>query len=330
MHNLHKSKQKKRIIRRGVSSLIVIIAIVVAIAIFTPIVYLAIPSNEPSVITTKSTITANEADNSEQKSKVQENTTDKRSDIKNTVKMRKKSDYMPGTTHNYEADAWAYPTKDVNGWTMNPSSYTGEEKVVFLTFDDGPDLSHTPNVLDILKNYGVHATFFLVGKNADSEDALPIIKRQISEGNAIGLHSYSHDYSFLYPGRVANSDNIMKEIYQSEEVIRKAIGNEYKATLFRYPGGHMSWKNVSSSDEVLASNNIYSIDWNALTGDAVGKNDPMYSQDALTNIKTSMQIYGNPKIVVVLMHDIKSKSTDALPQIIEYFSDLGYKFGILE
>lgn len=237
--------------------------------------------------------------------------------------------HKKGTSHNHEAISWAYSCKDVNKWILDPSSYSGQDKLVFLTFDDGPSDVYTNRVLDTLKSYGVHATFFIVGRSAEQPYAKDILLREMQEGHAVGLHSYSHEYSFLYPKRVANVDNIMKEIDQNLAPIKKVFGEDFETTIFRYPGGHMSWKGLAPADEALAKRNIYNIDWNALTGDAESKNSPRYAQSALKNLQDDMQMYGNPKVIVVLMHDIHAKSVDALPSIIEYYQGLGYKFGIL-
>lgn len=237
--------------------------------------------------------------------------------------------HKKGTSHNHEAEAWAYSTKDVRQWITTPSTYTGEDKLVFLTFDDGPSEVYTNRVLDTLKSYGVHATFFIVGRSAVLPGAEEILKREMAEGHAVGLHSFSHDYKFLYPSRVANVQNIMTEIDQNLAPLKKVFGEDFETTIFRYPGGHMSWKQMAPADEALEKRNIQNIDWNALTGDAESPNSPRYAQSALKNLQDDMVMYGNPKVVVVLMHDIHAKSVDELPQIIEYYQGLGYKFGIL-
>ena len=238
--------------------------------------------------------------------------------------------YKAGTSHNNEATAWAYSTKDVNQWILKPSTYTGEDKLVFLTFDDGPSEIYTSTVLDILKNYGVHGTFFIVGRAADGDHAKPLLERQMAEGHGVGLHSYTHDYSILYPHRVASVNNIVSEVEKNLNSIRKSLGEEFNTPVLRYPGGHMSWKSMAAADEALAQGGIYNIDWNVLTGDAEAKGSRRDIQGALENIKEDMAIYGGePKVVVVLMHDIKAKSVEALPSIIEYYQSLGYKFCIL-
>ena len=87
------------------------------------------------------------------------------------------------------------------------------KKVVYLTFDDGPSETVTPRILDTLKAENVHATFFLVGKAIDeSETNKNLVKREVAEGNAIGNHTYSHNYNYLYPKGNINVDNCMADI----------------------------------------------------------------------------------------------------------------------
>lgn len=239
-------------------------------------------------------------------------------------------EYMPGTSHNYAATAYAYQTRDVNNWILNKEKYTGDKKVVFLTFDDGPSPQHTPAVLDILKENKVHGTFFVVGNNFNKKGSAEIAKRQIEEGHAIGCHTYSHNYSALYPKKSANPENILAEIEKSLGIIREKTGiADFDTKVFRYPGGHMSWKNIKASDEKLAQKGIYSVDWNALTGDSESAAAGRKGESPLEHIKNDLRMYGNPKIAVVLMHDIKPDSGSSLPQIIKYFKDNGFEFGIL-
>lgn len=247
-----------------------------------------------------------------------------------SVKNVLKTDYMPGTPHNYMAKEYSYPTKDVYNWIFNPGSYQSDEKIVFLTFDDGPDLVNTPKILDILQRNNVHGTFFVVGKACEKEGTSEILKRQIINGHSIGYHSYSHQYSFLYPDGVANTDNILKEIEQVRDIIREKTGlKNFSSTTFRYPGGHMSWKNVSQVDEVLAEKGIYNLDWNALTGDAESPSVGRQNESPLEHIQNDLKSYGYPKVVSVLMHDTKKVNLDYLDEIIRYFKNEGYKFAVL-
>lgn len=314
-------------------SLIIFLLIVLSALVVEKLIY-----SFTSLDNSKNIVEAAKEDNHSKKDdkKHSENISSKKKNWLKKLNKSKLNEYKPqptdhkkGTSHNYEATAWAYKCKDVSNWINNPSSYTGEDKLVFLTFDDGPSEIYTNTVLDILKNYGVHATFFIVGSAADKDHAKPILEREMKEGHAIGLHSYTHNYSHLYPNRVGNTTNILEEVEKNRLAIAKSLGEDFYTTIFRYPGGHMSWKNLNQADEALVKKGIHNIDWNVLTGDAEAAGSRRDLQGALANIKEDMTMRGNPKVVVVLMHDMKAKSVNELPQIIEYFSSLGYKFGIL-
>ena len=81
----------------------------------------------------------------------------------------------------------------------------GEPGVIYLTFDDGPSTTITPKILDILKQKGVKATFFILNYNAQGEE---LIKREIAEGHTVGIHGYSHDYNTIYQSVDSYMNNI--------------------------------------------------------------------------------------------------------------------------
>lgn len=92
----------------------------------------------------------------------------------------------------------------------------GEEKIAYLTFDDGPNIQITPKVLDILKSENVKASFFVIGKNVEAYPE--IVKRAYEEGNYIANHGYSHNNSILYK----NSESFVNEIRKTDLAIRKS------------------------------------------------------------------------------------------------------------
>lgn len=190
------------------------------------------------------------------------------------------------------------------------------KKVAFLTFDDGPSGNVTPEILDILKEYDIKGTFFVVGKMAKNNSE--ILKRISSEGHSIGNHSYSHEYSYLYSSGV----NFMSEIRACDSVFKSILGEAFETKLFRFPGG--AFGNSYSSYKTLLSEHGYAyINWNALSGDSEGNYVP---EDAL--IKRVIATSAGKDHIVVLMHDLGSKSTTAksLPAIIEYLKSQGYVF----
>ncbi len=100
-----------------------------------------------------------------------------------------------------------------------------EMKVAF-TFDDGPDDKYTPQILDILKAYGVKATFFITGQHAEAHP--DIVKRMVSEGHTVGNHSYSHP--LLTKLKMASFET---QIMSTQSILEKLTGQA--PTLFRPP-----------------------------------------------------------------------------------------------
>ena len=242
-----------------------------------------------------------------------------------------KKQLKKGSNHSIEASDYAYDVTAVNN-TIRGVSQDVDDKVVFLTFDDGIDPTLTPQVMDILKEYGVHATFFHIGYTISQENA-DILKRQITEGHAIANHSLSHNFNLLYPGRVPNKSQIVSEVDQTNANFQAILGKDFKTRIFRYPGGHMSWQGLEATDHALANQGIQWIDWNMLCGDAEPASvRPTTSETMMAYMDGSQQYFPESHVKVVLMHDAAGKelTIQTLPQIIEYFKNQGYTFGVLE
>ena len=212
---------------------------------------------------------------------------------------------------------------------LSQGNYSNDgKKMVFLTFDDGTSTTVTPEILDILDQEGVKATFFLVGSVIESggDAAKELVKREYKSGHAIGSHSYSHDYSYLYPGRTLNLDNFIADYNKNMQELRSILGQDFNTKIVRCPGGYMSWNGMAPLKEYLNSNGISTIDWNCLDGDAEGK---VRNADELVNY--TIQTSSGYDVVVVLMHDTygKEETAKALPRIIKYFKDNGYEFKTL-
>lgn len=200
------------------------------------------------------------------------------------------------------------------------------EKVVFLTFDDGPSTTNTPKILDTLNKHSVKATFFIKGDSLESNGAPEILKRTFDEGHAIAHHSYSHNYKTLYPNRSLNLDNFVNEINQTDMAMKKVLGDKFSSRVLRCPGGYMSWKNMEPLKDYLAEHDMASIDWNALNADAEGK-----KKDYNELFEFAKESSKDKEIVVILMHDTygKEETVKSLDLIIPYFKENGYKFKIL-
>lgn len=239
---------------------------------------------------------------------------------------------QPGTNHARSAASYAYPAAKVHDWLVLGSEAVDypEQKIAFLTFDDGPSTDATPAVLDALKANDVPATFFVIAGPEGLERTGPeLVRRTITDGNSVCIHSFSHDYEYLYPNRHADAAHVLADQQQALDALRTAIGPEYTPTCFRYPGGHMSWKSMAAADEALAAEGMSWIDWNAMTGDAAGRGRPTTPAGAAQVVQKEMTKAGHPNVVVILMHDAKKVSTEALPQIVSDLRTQGYSFGVI-
>ena len=229
---------------------------------------------------------------------------------------------------NKEGQKYTYDAKKVQE-KLSKYDYTNDgEKIVFLTFDDGTSKTNTPEVLRILDENNIKATFFLTGSNIENggETARELVKQEFESGHAIANHSYSHDCGKLYPGRKLDMEAFKEDYEKNDKLLKSILGENFTTHVMRCPGGYMSWKNMDELDEYLEKNDIASIDWNALNADAEGpkKNAKQLAQYA---IKTSE----GKEMVVLLMHDTygKEETVKALPTIIKYFKDNGYEFRTL-
>ena len=237
-------------------------------------------------------------------------------------------------SHIKAADSYAYDTAEIRDYIMSKKEYTGK-KIVFLTFDDGVTPGITDKVLNILKEKQVPATFFIVGKTLNDQ-AKPYLERELKEGHGIAIHSFSHDYNKLYPNRVPNVSVIKQEAEKTISRLKELLGENFNTGVWRYPGGHMSWKGLDTAgngDEVLKSLGLEWIDWNSLSGDAEPqKVRPTNKDEMLKYVKTSLSYWKQQNVAVVLMHDSQGKNltVETLPSIIDYFKSNGYEFGILK
>lgn len=250
---------------------------------------------------------------------------------KNSTSSKTDDNKSAGT--EIKMDSNGYDAQEVSE-ICNRNYVSDGKKIAFLTFDDGPSTSVTPQILSTLDKYGIKATFFLIGKNIEQDqESKNVVKELYKDGQAIGNHTYSHEYRIRVPGslyynNMVNVDLYMQEIDKTNELISEAIGQTYKTRITRMPGGHMSREyyhdpNLALFDERLKEKNMFSIDWNAYDGDSDGKwkNCDQIFEEAKNTI-------GSQEKVVLLMHDTygKEETSKALPRIIEYLKAQGYEF----
>ncbi|GCL70945.1 polysaccharide deacetylase [Paenibacillus naphthalenovorans] len=200
--------------------------------------------------------------------------------------------------HYYEARGeivWEVPT---------------DEKIIALTFDDGPDPADTPAILDLLRQYEAKATFFVIGKRVEKHPEL--VKRELREGHEIANHTYSHPY---FKQKIAG-EKIRDEILKAERSILEATG--HKPSLFRPPGGYYGDNLVDASKKsgylvVMWSWHQDTEDWNR---PGVAK----IVNKVLKNARNGD---------IILFHDYvegKSQTIEALKQILPQLKERGYRF----
>lgn len=188
---------------------------------------------------------------------------------------------------------------------------------IYLTFDDGPGV-YTDALLDILARYNVKATFFVTGAGDDAT-----ILREYQEGHAIALHTWSHDYSYVY----SSVDNYFADLNMIQNRVKNITGEE--THLIRFPGGSSNTVStrydggshiMSTLTREVERRGYTYFDWNISSGDAGGANnaDQVYWR-VIENL-----VEGGSS--VVLQHDIKGFSVDAVARIIEYGLANGYVF----
>lgn len=190
----------------------------------------------------------------------------------------------------------------------------GDLHKVYLTFDDGPS-EHTNEILDILDDYGIKATFFVVGK--EDEASLAAYQRIVDEGHTIAMHSYSHKYSDIY----SSLDAFQTDLERIQNLIYDTTGVECR--YYRFPGG--SSNKVSNTDmsayiSYLNAQGITYYDWNVSSGDATTQ--AFTADELVENVMTDVVKY---KTSIVLLHDSTAKTTtvQALPAMIEALQQSG-------
>jgi len=184
----------------------------------------------------------------------------------------------------------------------------GLEKIIYLTFDDGPHPTVTPFVLDSLKEFEARATFFCIGNNIDKYPE--IYKRILDEGHRIGNHTQSH----LNARKVSNS----KWVDDVKEAAKRINSN-----LFRPPYGVIRRNGATA---LFKQNPPYRIVlWGVLSGDF----DPALSAEQCTKNVVANARSGS----IVVFHDSAKawpRLEGTLPAVLKYYSERGFRFEAIE
>ena len=188
-----------------------------------------------------------------------------------------------------------------------------EQKIVYLTFDDGP-CNNTLKILSVLDKFNIKATFFVVGKNVEKHPE--ILKRIYTSNHFIGVHTYCHEYKKIY----ANKQNLIQDVLLCETAIKKIIPN-FNCSIYRFPGG--SFGLSQEKLDTLKELNYTYYDWNASTMDAEGIFTPF---EIFNNVKNTSL---NKNKIILLCHDTKFNTFLALEDIVLYYIDNGYSFATL-
>ncbi len=188
--------------------------------------------------------------------------------------------------------------------------------VVYLTFDDGPNSGTTNVILDILKEEGVKATFFVTNNGPDE-----LIKREFDEGHTVALHTASHNYATVY----ASDEAYFNDLAIVQQRVKNLTGEESK--IVRFPGGSSNTVSRRYSSGIMTRltqellNRGYKYyDWNISSGDAGETTDPNV---IVSNVCNSLR---KDRANMVLMHDIKTYTRDALRRIIQCGKQNGFYF----
>ena len=204
---------------------------------------------------------------------------------------------------------WASADVGSNVYLKTICKAVTKEKLVALTFDDGPDEA-TSKVLDVLKKHNIQATFFLVGNKVEKHP--DIVKRIVAEGHIVGNHTYCHSGCFPLKGAKKTEHNITK----CSAAIQKVIGKQPK--LFRPPFG-VTNPNIGKAVRALRLTNI---GWSIRSLDTVkGKTREEVAEKVIKNLHTG---------AIILLHDRCLDADVLLENIIKGAREKGYSFASLE
>ena len=204
--------------------------------------------------------------------------------------------------------------------TIVVQKQTGGTGVIYLTFDDGPSATgSTQKILDVLRNNGIKATLFVTGNGPAN-----LIKKEYDEGHVIALHTYSHSYANVY----ASVENYFNDLNKISDIVFSQTGQ--RSNIIRFPGGSNNTVSNRYSNgimdtltkQVLDKGYIY-FDWNVSSGDA---GSCTTERCVYNNVVNGLSKSRNN---IVLMHDIKWFTANALDDIIKYGKNNGYTFGVL-
>lgn len=196
-------------------------------------------------------------------------------------------------------------------------------KTCYLTFDDGPS-QNTKDILNILDQYQIKATFFVTGT---SPKDFHYIKEAYQKGHTIGLHTYSHDYEYIY----SSLKNYISDLNKIKEVVYEQTG--INTTFIRFPGGSSNLVSKKYNEGIMTrlTKKVIDLgyqyyDWTSINGDGEGI-------DTVAGLKAkAIEEIGEKEDIMFLMHDsgTQTNTVKALPDILDYLIEKGYTFQVLD
>lgn len=197
-------------------------------------------------------------------------------------------------------------------------------RVAYLTFDDGP-CKLTPELLDALRGCNVHATFFVVGLN--SQEYPDSLKQMVCDGDVIGVHSWTHKYSYIYK----STENFLNDFNKLDDYIKQTTG--VSPNICRFPGGTNNTVSLSYNKNHIMKSIVALVeekgfkyfDWNVSSDE---NNTTPPTKDQIVNTVVS-QCSGK-NTAVILFHDTDHQGfIDAIPEIVSKLSSMGFTFDTL-
>lgn len=199
--------------------------------------------------------------------------------------------------------------------TLSPEKPEPNGKVIYLTFDDGPS-QHTGKLLDILAKYDVKATFFVVNTSYIST-----VARIAQEGHTVAIHTATHVFSEVY----ASDEAYFNDLYKMQGIIEQYTGQT--AMLIRFPGGSSNTVSKNYSEGIMTrltqevvDRGFRYFDWNVDSNDAGGAKT---ADEVFNNVVKGI---GSKSTAIVLQHDTKGFSVEAVERIIIWGLNNGYTF----
>jgi peptidoglycan/xylan/chitin deacetylase (PgdA/CDA1 family) len=213
-------------------------------------------------------------------------------------------------------EAWTTAVaQDASPTLATPGETMAFDHRIALTFDDGPDPVTTPAILDVLRDYHIKATFFVIGARAEQHPDL--IERMVSEGHALGNHTYYHrDLTKMAP------ESMQRELQETQAAIDRALGRHYRITLFRPPCGapyNTEIEKLPAFQEAMREQQMYPVMWTIDPRDWALGEQP---ESIIANLSQGTPEAGG----VVLLHDTQPQTAEALPKILDHYAAAGFEF----